>query len=102
MKTRITILLIVISVLSILLPLTPVQAAASMSPGSGTVGTYVAISGLTASDSYLIKWDGTNIRSGTVPSGGSVFFTTFVYSVCILTNWPIRPVPVFARRAVFR
>ena len=76
MKTRITILLVVISVISILLPITPVQAAASMSPGSGTVGTYVAISGLTASDSYLIKWDGTNIRSGTVPSGGSVFFTT--------------------------
>lgn len=50
-------------------------AAVGMSPTEGAVGTDVNISGLTASTSYLIKWDGDDYKTGTVPTGGSVSFT---------------------------
>ena len=51
----------------------PVQAA-GMTPTAGVVGTTVTISGL-ASGSYSIRWDGTKVKEGTLPGGGSVTFT---------------------------
>jgi hypothetical protein len=51
----------------------PVQAA-GMTPTAGVVGTTVTISDL-ASGSYSIKWDGAEVKQGTLPSGGSVTFT---------------------------
>lgn len=53
----------------------PAQAAVEMSPAEGIVATEVTVSGLTGGDSYTIKWDDTNIKVGTVPSGGQVTFT---------------------------
>ena len=51
----------------------PTQAA-GMTPSAGIVGTVVTISGLAAA-SYTIKWDGVEIKQGTLPGGGSVTFT---------------------------
>jgi hypothetical protein len=39
------------------------------------VGIEVTISGLTAGQSYLIKWDGADHKTGTVLSGGNAYFT---------------------------
>ena len=50
----------------------PVQAA-GMTPIAGVVGTTVTVSDL-AADSYSIKWDGVEVKQGTLPSGGSVTF----------------------------
>ena len=51
----------------------PVQAA-GMTPTAGVVGTTVTVSELTAG-SYSIKWDGNQVKQGTLPGGGSVTFT---------------------------
>jgi hypothetical protein len=51
----------------------PVQAA-GMTPATGIVGTTVTVSEL-ASGSYSIKWDGVEVKQGTLPGGGSVTFT---------------------------
>jgi len=48
--------------------------AAGMTPAAGVVGTMVTISELTAG-SYSIKWDGAEVKQGTLPGGGSVAFT---------------------------
>jgi hypothetical protein len=50
----------------------PVQAA-GMTPAAGVVGTTVTVSDL-ASGSYSIKWDGVELKQGTLPGGGSVTF----------------------------
>jgi hypothetical protein len=50
----------------------PVHAA-GMTPIAGVVGTTVTVSDL-AADSYSIKWDGSEVKQGTLPSGGSVTF----------------------------
>jgi hypothetical protein len=51
----------------------PVQAA-GITPTAGVVGTTVTVSDL-ASGSYVIKWDGVEVKQGTLPGGGSVIFT---------------------------
>jgi len=58
----------------LLLPAVPVLAQ-SMNLVEGIVGSTVTISDLTASQTYLIQWDGVNYESGTVPSTGIVTFT---------------------------
>jgi hypothetical protein len=65
-----TLCLVFISVLCLV---APVQAA-GMTPTAGVVGTTVTISDL-ASGSYSIKWDGVEVKEGTLTSGGSVTFT---------------------------
>jgi hypothetical protein len=45
-----------------------------MTPATGIVGTTVTVSEL-ASGSYSIKWDGVEVKQGTLPGGGSVTFT---------------------------
>ncbi len=49
-----------------------VEAAATMSPQFGVVGTYINVSGLTAGATYTIRWDGISLGSGVVPAGGTV------------------------------
>lgn len=58
----------------ILLPVVPVAFAASISPTQGVVGTEVTVSGLTTGQSYTIKWGGSAIKTGTVPTTGIVTF----------------------------
>jgi hypothetical protein len=58
----------------LLLPAVPVSAQ-SIDAAEGIVDSTVTISGLTASTTYLILWDSTNYKSGTVPSTGIVTFT---------------------------
>jgi hypothetical protein len=52
----------------------PIIEAAGMSPSQGVIGSSVTISGLAAQQSFIVKWDGVNIVSGTVPSVGSIIF----------------------------
>ena len=52
----------------------PAVWAAGMTPSAGVVGTTVTISAL-ASASYSIRWDGVEVKQGTLPGGGSVTFT---------------------------
>jgi len=51
----------------------PAQAA-GMTPTAGVVGATVTVSEL-ISGSYSIKWDGVEVKQGTLPGGGSVTFT---------------------------
>jgi hypothetical protein len=51
----------------------PAQAA-GMASTAGVVGTTVTISGLSAG-TYTIKWDGVQVKQGTLTGGGSVAFT---------------------------
>jgi len=51
----------------------PAQAA-GMTPTAGVIGATVTISEL-AAGSYSIKWDGVEVKQGTLPGGGSVTFT---------------------------
>ncbi len=46
----------------------PAQAA-GMTPTAGVIGATVTISELTAG-SYSIKWDGVEVKQGTLPGGG--------------------------------
>ena len=62
--------LVLISVLSFAAPVN----AAGMTPTAGIVGTTVTVSDL-ASGPYSIKWDGTEVKQGTLPGGGSAIFT---------------------------
>ncbi|UCH51178.1 MAG: IPT/TIG domain-containing protein [Chloroflexota bacterium] len=52
----------------------PAVWAASMTPSAGVVGTTVTISALD-SGTYSIRWDGVEVKQGTLPGGGSVTFT---------------------------
>ncbi len=73
MKIRVSapaLCLVLISVLSFAVP---VQAA-GMTPTAGVVGATVTVSEL-ISGSYSIKWDGVEVKQGTLPGGGSVTFT---------------------------
>jgi hypothetical protein len=49
-----------------------VFAAVAMSPSQGIVGSSVSISGLTPSQTYTIKWDGSSLVAGTVSASGAV------------------------------
>ena len=51
----------------------PAQAA-GMTPTAGVIGATVTISEL-AAGSYSIKWDGVEVKQGTLTGGGSVAFT---------------------------
>ena len=59
--------------ISVLCFAVPVQAA-GMTPTAGVVGATVTVSEL-ISGSYSIKWDGVEVKQGTLPGGGSVTFT---------------------------
>lgn len=52
----------------------PVQAAVTMNPSQGYVGTPVTVSDLSDGISYSIKWGSTTLKSGTVPAGGIISF----------------------------
>ncbi len=52
----------------------PAVWAAGMTPSAGVVGTTVTISALD-SGTYSIRWDGVEVKQGTLPGGGSVTFT---------------------------
>jgi len=72
-KTKISALALCLVLLLTLCFVSPVWAA-GMTPASGVVGTTVTISSLT-SGSYSIRWDGVEVKQGTLPGGGSVTFT---------------------------
>ena len=55
-------------------PLISVVNAADMSPLQGKVGTQITVSGLDSGLEYVIKWDGTEIKTGVVPSSDEVQF----------------------------
>jgi hypothetical protein len=77
-KMRIKYITVILCVLFLSVPfiLSPsVLAAVGMTPTEGAVGTDVSISGLLPGSSYVIKWDGDDYKTGTVPTGGSVSFT---------------------------
>jgi hypothetical protein len=46
-----------------------------MAPTVGVVGATVTVSELTAGSSYSIRWDGAEVKQGTLQGGGSVTFT---------------------------
>ena len=73
MKIKVFALALCLVLIPVLCLAAPVQAA-GMTPTAGVVGTTVTISDL-ASGSYSIKWDGAEVKQGTLPSGGSVTFT---------------------------
>lgn len=73
MKIRVMLLSLCFASVSALCGAVSVQAA-GMTPAAGIVGTVVTVSGL-ASGSYSIKWDGVEVKQGTLPGGGSVAFT---------------------------
>jgi hypothetical protein len=49
-------------------------AAVGISPLEGITGSGVTVSGLTPSQTYTVKWDGTSIITGTVSASGVVSF----------------------------
>lgn len=73
MKIRVSAPALCVALLLALCFAIPVQAA-GMTPAAGVVGATVTVSGLNAG-SYSIKWDGTEVKQGTLPGGGSVTFT---------------------------
>ncbi len=69
----------------------PVHAAVAMSPSQGAVGTDITITGLTVGNTYTIRWDDVDYKTGTVSSSGSVTFAVNdssggSHSVKVLTN----------------
>ncbi|MBC8275024.1 MAG: IPT/TIG domain-containing protein [Chloroflexi bacterium] len=72
MKIKVSAAALCLVFISVLCLAVPVQAA-GMTPTAGVVGTTVTISDL-ASGSYSIKWDGVEVKQGTLPGGGSVTF----------------------------
>ena len=75
MRTRIFALVVCLALLSSFCLASRVQAAVGITPVQGVVGTEVTVSDLSAGLSYIIKWDGADHKTGTVPSGGVVYFT---------------------------
>jgi hypothetical protein len=55
-------------------PLLTQVNAATMTPMQGKVGTQITIGGLTPGLLYVVKWDGTDVKTGAVPTGGSIQF----------------------------
>jgi hypothetical protein len=72
-KIKISALALCLVLLLTLCFVSPVSAA-GMAPSVGVVGTTVTISALT-SGSYSIRWDGVEVKQGTLSGGGSVTFT---------------------------
>ncbi|MBN2462493.1 MAG: IPT/TIG domain-containing protein [Dehalococcoidia bacterium] len=72
MKIKVSALALCLTLLLVLCFVPPVRAA-GMSTSAGVVGTTVTISALD-SGSYSIRWDGVEIKQGTLPGGGSVTF----------------------------
>ncbi|MBN1374721.1 MAG: hypothetical protein JXA01_01060 [Dehalococcoidia bacterium] len=76
MQRSILILIIILtSFLSPFIMVTPSNAAVSVNPLQGNVGSVSYVSGLTDNTTYVIRWDGQTLGSGTVPMGGSVSFS---------------------------
>ena len=73
MKVKVSAPVLCLVLISVLSFATPAQAA-GMTPTAGIVGATVTISELT-SGSYSIKWDGIEVKQGTLSGGGSVTFT---------------------------
>jgi hypothetical protein len=71
-KTKVSALALCLVLISVFCLAVPVQAA-GMTSTAGVVGTTVTISELT-SGSYSIRWDGVEVKQGTLPGGGSVTF----------------------------
>jgi len=71
-KIKVSALALCLTLLLVLCFVPPVRAA-GMSTSAGVVGTTVTISALD-SGSYSIRWDGVEIKQGTLPGGGSVTF----------------------------
>jgi len=71
-KSKVSAVALCLVFISVLCLAVPVQAA-GMTPAAGVVGTTVTVSDL-ASGSYSIKWDGVELKQGTLPGGGSVTF----------------------------
>ena len=72
MKIKVSALALCLTLLLVLCFVSPVRAA-GVSTSAGVVGTTVTISALD-SGSYSIRWDGVEIKQGTLPGGGSVTF----------------------------
>ena len=73
MKSKVSALALCLTLLLTFCSVSIVRAA-GMTPSAGVVGTTVTISAL-ASGSYSIRWDGVEVKQGTLPGGGSVTFT---------------------------
>jgi hypothetical protein len=73
-KTKLLIILCCLLLLPVMIFPGTVFAAVDISPAQGIGGSTVTLSGLTPSQTYTIKWDGTSIVSGTVSASGTVFF----------------------------
>jgi len=71
-KIKLFSLALFLTLLSTFCFVSPVEAA-GMTPSVGIVGTTVTISALD-SGSYSIRWDGVEVKQGTLPGGGSVTF----------------------------
>ncbi len=73
MKSKVSALVLCLTLLLTFCSVSIVRAA-GMTSSAGVVGTTVTISALT-SGSYSIRWDGVEVKQGTLPGGGSVTFT---------------------------
>jgi hypothetical protein len=74
MRIKVFALALILSLFSSLSLVTPVQAV-GMTPLQGIVGTTVTISDLLVGASYIVRWDGTSYKVGTVPLSADVTFT---------------------------
>jgi hypothetical protein len=74
MRIKVFALALILSLFSSLSLVTPVQAV-GMTPLQGIVGTTVTISDLLVGASYIVRWDGTSYKVGTVPVSADVTFT---------------------------
>lgn len=72
MKSKISALALTLILLFAFFSVSIVRAA-GMTPSAGVIGTTVTISALT-SGTYSIRWDGVEVKGGTLPGGGSVTF----------------------------
>lgn len=64
-----------LALLLFFLPVTPIFAAVGIDISQGVVGSVVTVTGLQASQNYLVKWDGIVCAASMNPPSGSVTFT---------------------------
>jgi len=75
MKIRIYAAVLCMALLLNISLVSPVQGAVGISPSQGIAGSIVTVSDLLVGSSYTIKWDGSNYKTGAVPSSGEIVFT---------------------------
>ncbi len=63
-----------LSIMACLIPLQAASATIVVLPAQGTVGSSVSITGFTPGQGYVVRWDNSNLLSGTFPSTGQVIF----------------------------